>query len=303
MVPEGMAGGGIIAFKTGDKVIESKAPTRDQKAMDDLSEKIARYSDELWNKPQFTKSEENQKQIASEISARKERMPWDVLTSAGLGAMAGTSPYALTNIGQGGQQGLKTAQQIEAENAADKKLAMQNALEQEKNEFTRKSGMLNNMQTTFGQMSARDIGLMNAKAANRQADALKEQQLFLKAQQIYSDSVAKAKHALWEQNKAKFNFDYDSQELNDQAVKQASSLLSPQVKTLLGLTAQTPVPNPSPNPANPAAPAPNPAAPAAPAVATPKVNTQGKFPLTVPGGTMYFNSQQELDNWKSKNKI
>lgn len=37
--------------------------------------------------------------------------PWAALLSAGLGAMAGTSPFAGVNIGQGGLQGLKTLEQ------------------------------------------------------------------------------------------------------------------------------------------------------------------------------------------------
>jgi hypothetical protein len=168
MVPEGepmLAGGGIIAFKSGNKVEEKPSETEAIKA------RILSLSDELLKGNPFQKSEENQRKIDEAIAARRERMPYDVLTSAGFGAMAGTSPHALTNFGLGGQQGLKTAQQIEAENAADRKLAMQNATEQEKAEFARKSGILNNMQTTYGQMLNKELGLKQIEATKAGTDA------------------------------------------------------------------------------------------------------------------------------------
>jgi len=168
MVPEGepmMAGGGIIAFKSGKKVEEKPSAT------EELQGRISSLSEELLKGNPFQKSEENQRKIDEAIAARRERMPYDILTSAGLGAMAGTSPYALTNFGLGGQQGYKTAQQIEAENAADRKLAMQNATEQEKAEFARKSGMLNNMQTTYGQMLNKELGLKQIDATRANTDA------------------------------------------------------------------------------------------------------------------------------------
>jgi hypothetical protein len=176
MVPEGepmMAGGGIIAFKTGDKVKAKPSAT------EELQGRISSLSEELLKGNPFQKSEANQAKIDEAIAARRERMPYDILTSAGLATMAGTSPHALTNLGLGGQQGYKTAQQIEAENAADRKLAMQNATEQEKAEFARKSGMLNNMQTTYGQMLNKELGLAGieatkAAAAGQRMDAIEQ---------------------------------------------------------------------------------------------------------------------------------
>lgn len=54
---------------------------------------------------------------ADDVSDRPTRdagfagSPWAALTAAGLGMAAGTSPFALTNIAQGGMQGLKTLEQ------------------------------------------------------------------------------------------------------------------------------------------------------------------------------------------------
>lgn len=54
---------------------------------------------------------------AAEAPAREKSFmdsPWAALVAAGLGIASGTSPFALTNIGQGGLQGLKTLEQQRA---------------------------------------------------------------------------------------------------------------------------------------------------------------------------------------------
>jgi hypothetical protein len=94
MVPDetAMAGGGIVAFKTGNAV-ESKAPDIDKARMAKLEADIAKYSENLMNQPQFTKSEESQRMIAADMAARQARSPYMALAQAGFGAMAGTSPF------------------------------------------------------------------------------------------------------------------------------------------------------------------------------------------------------------------
>ena len=53
------------------------------------------------------------------LAKEEERAPWMALMSAGLGMMSGTSPYALANIGAGGQQGLQSY--INAQNKLEDK--------------------------------------------------------------------------------------------------------------------------------------------------------------------------------------
>jgi hypothetical protein len=171
MVPEGepmMAGGGIIAFKKGDKVEEKPS------ASEQLQARIASASEELWKGNPFAKSEALAQTAAAEAAANKERAPWDILTSMGVNTAAGTSPYALTNLGQGAQGGYKTAKELQAAQDAATKFAQQQQVEQEKAEFARKSGMLNNMQTSYGQMISKELGLKGieaTKAASAQSHA------------------------------------------------------------------------------------------------------------------------------------
>jgi hypothetical protein len=50
-----------------------------------------------------------------DMMSRFSKSPWMALTAAGLGTMAGTSPFALTNIGTGGLQGIKALEQQQAQ--------------------------------------------------------------------------------------------------------------------------------------------------------------------------------------------
>jgi hypothetical protein len=166
MVPEGepmMAGGGIIAFKKGDKVEAKPSDTEELKA------RIASASEELWKGNPFQKSEALAAQSAADAAANRERMPYDILTSIGVNTAAGTSPYALTNFGEGAKGGYKTAKDIQAAQDAASKFAQQQQVEQEKAEFARKSGMLNNMQTSYGQMVNKELGLAGIEATKNAA--------------------------------------------------------------------------------------------------------------------------------------
>ena len=202
MVPEGepmMAGGGIIAFKAGNKV-EDK-PSRS----DELEARISTLSDELLKRNPFEKSEALAAKTAADIAADKERMPYDILTSLGVNMMAGTSPHAMVNFGQGAQGAYKTAKEIEAGQEAARKFAQQQQVEQEKAEFARKSGMLNNMQTTLGQMTSKELGLKQieatkAAAAGQRMDAITQRDMAAAAtahnaiyKEILKDLYAKEK--------------------------------------------------------------------------------------------------------------
>lgn len=69
--------------------------------------------------------------LEEESVADKEKAPWMALMKAGLATMAGTSPYALTNIGKGAQEGV--ADYIDAQKefrkAQEKQFEIQSQLE------------------------------------------------------------------------------------------------------------------------------------------------------------------------------
>jgi len=68
--------------------------------------------------------------LEEEGASAKEKAPWMALMQAGLGTMAGTSPFALTNIGQGGIAGLKayTEAQDKLDKGEEKRLEIESQL-------------------------------------------------------------------------------------------------------------------------------------------------------------------------------
>ena len=164
MVPETMAGGGIIAFAQGKKVV---APIDDEAR---LQADIAKYSSQLWDKPAFSKSDEMQKALSDEAKAAKNSQFADFLIDAGIGTAKGTSQYGLSNLGGGLEYANTQAGKRAESQDANNKLAMQQQVEAEKADFARKSGMLNNMQTSLTQLQAKKLGLAGI-AATKEATA------------------------------------------------------------------------------------------------------------------------------------
>ena len=176
MVPEeaAMAGGGIVAFKTGNTV-KSKVPipTNIESYLDKLQKD---YDTELTNLQgeQFGKSQAQQQAIQDEMKARQERAPYMALANAGFGAMAGTSPFALTNFGQGAQSGLASYEKSNAEDSADRKLLLQQQVEQEKAEFARRAQLAGMKQGSITNLMNKELGLQQIKASQAGTSAQKD---------------------------------------------------------------------------------------------------------------------------------
>jgi len=68
--------------------------------------------------------------MESRANQEEERAPWMALAEAGLGMAAGTSPFALQNIAEGGKQGLKSLQAAKERAAAaeEKRFAIESEL-------------------------------------------------------------------------------------------------------------------------------------------------------------------------------
>lgn len=64
---------------------------------------------------------------AEELGSKMVKSPWMALTAAGLGIMAGKSPYPLVNIGEGGLKGIETLQHQQTAAQAGQKLAIEAA--------------------------------------------------------------------------------------------------------------------------------------------------------------------------------
>lgn len=84
--------------------------------------------------PEAAKLAEKIKGREADLAGEKDKAPWMALMQAGLATMAGTSPFALTNIGAGGQAGLEafTKAKDKFEDRQDKLYEMQGRLADKK---------------------------------------------------------------------------------------------------------------------------------------------------------------------------
>jgi hypothetical protein len=166
MVPmEQMAGGGIVAFAKGSKVTDKYSEYEDMMMAD-----IKRRQQAMEATDPFAAAKAREAQIEARLAKSQETAPYRALAMAGLGTMAGTSQYGLTNAALGGMEGLKSyaGSQREVEDA--NKLLLQQAGEREKSQFARESALLGSQQTALGQMLGRRASA-EATAASRAATA------------------------------------------------------------------------------------------------------------------------------------
>jgi len=181
MVPEEgmMAGGGIVALAGG-----GNARKEYQNWLEEQTKK--QITDQMAAKP-FTKSEAQMSELAAEMKARREQAPYLALANAGLGTLAGTSQYGLTNLGLGGIEGMKSYSKSMADQSADKKLLLQQQVEAEKSELARKSGLTSAMQTSLGQLYGREAAAESSAASRAATAAATGSTALIKAQGVYKD--------------------------------------------------------------------------------------------------------------------
>jgi len=182
MVPEEMAGGGIVAFAKGDTVKDKSAAYEDM-----LMEEIKRRQESLSKGDPFAESRAREAKIKEGLEDIRKYSPFQALATAGLGTMAGTSRYALENLGLGGLQGLKSYAQSKSEQDRLNQLLLQQAGEREKAQFSREAALLGSQQTTLGQLLGRRSAAETAAAA-RAETALRNRQLdYTRAQNAYNE--------------------------------------------------------------------------------------------------------------------
>jgi hypothetical protein len=235
MVPmEQMAGGGIVAFsKGGDSGVDNlrtSAQAR-QSYRDQLESEVLDTIKRLKSEDPFKESRAQEADIRAQIAESKKMAPWEALTMAGLGTMAGTSQYGLSNLGLGATEGMKSYGRRTGEQADLRKLLLQQGVEREKSKFARETGLLGAQQTSLGQIYGREAALEQAKATGRQSDAIRESTLFNQASNSYLDKVAKEKETL--RKRDPFNTEITEDELERQAVANVKARLPEKTKKIL----------------------------------------------------------------------
>jgi len=170
MVPEQMAGGGIVAFKEGGDTYQKF-----------LEDQVRKSIENQMSGNAFAKSEAEKARLEQAIAARQERAPYEALAMAGLGTMSGTSQYGLTNHGLGATEGLKSYSRAKAADTADRQKMLEQQVLADKAEDARKSGLTGQMQSTLGQIYNKQATLEAAAARRAEAGSSKDERNLLRA--------------------------------------------------------------------------------------------------------------------------
>lgn len=243
MVPEEMAGGGIVAFATGNKVQDKFAAYEDM-----MLEDIKRRQKALEQGDPYAKAEAEEANIRKSLQRSRETAPYRALAMAGLGTMAGTSQNALSNLGLGGIEGLKSYAQAMREQDEGQKLLLQQAGDREKSKFARETALLGSQQTALGQMLGRRASAEATAAArgetasrNRQLDVTRAQTAY---NSLYNNILDNLKDSArpGQPNHRKYRDDPSAMARDARVAAQAE--LSPELKNILGF--QTPKSTPAP---------------------------------------------------------
>jgi hypothetical protein len=286
MVPEEMAGGGIIAFAGKGESLVEDIDNKEYRAF--LRKNITDRLKALDTQDPFKEAKAQEVDIRAQLAERRRTAPYEALTMAGLGTLAGTSQNALSNLGLGAIEGMKTYGRAKADERLIQKDLLQQGVEREKTKYARDMQNLNALQTSLGQMDAREIAAMNQRTAQTGLAESRRTTAQINAQRTYDAAVKSEKDNLFKQNKAKFNMDYTDPELDAQAIANVNKRLTPAMKSLLYPEGMPTIEAP--------APAPGTAAPgAAPAAAK-------SFTAIVDGKTFTFPSKEAADTFKKRAK-
>lgn len=236
MVPEQMAGGGIVAFAPGGGVDAIKdASQARQSYREQLEREVLDSMKRLKTEDPFKESRAQDETIRKQIAESKANSPYEALTMAGLRMMSGTSPYALANIGAGGEEGLKTYGRSKQGEASLQKQLLEQGVEREKSQFARQSQLLGAQQTSLGQLYGKEAEIERAKAAKAAAGSAAAGTLYNQLSSQYMTAVSREMETLRKRYKDQFNMDKTETELENEAVSNVTKRLPPQArKTLFG---------------------------------------------------------------------
>ena len=240
MVPENMAGGGIVAFKAGGNSGVDNLKDKAAKFTEDdenynrfLQSEIVSTLNRLKTEDPFKESRAQEADIRSQMAESKRMAPYAALTMAGLRTMQGTSQDPLSNLGAGGEEGFKSYARSKAEEKDLGKLLLQQGGEREKSKFARELGLLGSLQTSQGQIISKKIGAQNAAALREGANATRAGTLYNQLSGQYMTAVSREIETLRKLYRDQFNLEKTETELESEATANVMKRLPPQARTTL----------------------------------------------------------------------
>ena len=176
MVPEQMAGGGIVAFKDGGK--------SDEDYRTFLESQVRKSIENQMSGDAFSRSAADKAKVEKGLKEREENRIYELMANIGAGTAAGTSQYGLSNLGAGVNQGVKTYGQTLDKDAANQLKLLEAQLYADKAEDARRSSLTGQMTTSLGQLYGRDATL----AASRASAGDPELKLIQRAQALINNN-------------------------------------------------------------------------------------------------------------------
>jgi hypothetical protein len=163
MVPEQMAGGGIVAFAKGGSSEDNY-----QKFLED---QVRKSIENQMSGEAFSRSAADKAKVEQRLKNREENRMYELMANIGAGTAAGTSQYGLSNLGAGVNQGVKSYGTSLDKDAANQLKLLEAQLYADKAEDARKSGLTGQMQSTLGQMYNKQATLAAAEANRSRSGA------------------------------------------------------------------------------------------------------------------------------------
>jgi hypothetical protein len=255
MVPEEMAagaGGGIVAFADRG-IVNLKDPklsdsTAERRKM--LQERESAMFKRLFeDQDPFKESKSSEAEIRAALAESNRMNPYAALTNAGLKMMQGSSDPTkrgniLSELGEAGEAGLGTYAKGKASQAEMNRALLGQVEKREASKFGRDVALQNALTTSLGQMDARELGTLNARANAGLAAATRDSNLRLKYATLYKDTLDDVKDKMLTQDKFGQLYRKDPAGFNRAAELETKRILPKEALEILGKTTaidQTPV--------------------------------------------------------------
>jgi hypothetical protein len=284
MIPENMAGGGIVAFAdkgavslTDPKLSDATAERRRM-----LQERESALFKRLFeDQDPFKESKSSEAEIRASLAESSRMNPYAALTSAGFKAMQGSSDPSkrgnlFAELGEAGEAGLGTYAKGKTSEAEMKRALLGQVEKREAAKFGRDVALQNALTTSLGQMDSKELGILNARTNQALAQSTRDSNLRLKYASLYKDTLDDVKEKMLKQDKFGQLYRKDPAGFNRAAELETKRILPKEALDILGKTAAV---------ADAA-----PAAPGATSPAAPKV-----YPIPTAAAINALKSRQDID--------
>jgi hypothetical protein len=240
MIPENMAGGGIVAFADTGAVKLSDTTTERRKMLQERESALFKRLFE--DQDPFKESKSSEAEIRASLAESSRINPYAALTSAGFKAMQGSSDPTkrgnlFAELGEAGEAGLGTYAKGKASEAEMKRALLGQVEKREAAKFGRDVALQNALTTSLGQMDAKELGVLNARTNQALAESTRQSNLRLKYASLYKDTLDDVKEKMLKQDKFGQLYRKDPAGFNRAAELETKRILPKEALDILGKTA------------------------------------------------------------------